>query len=183
VPHLSGSAIARPSAVGRWLVAGAACSIVGTFPPRAGPPGIGPSRKPSPRWSSQDETMPDFSMRMKNRFQFSSCEAPHTPTTGPHEERLAVELCGDLLTITELDKDCGLGNRIYAQRTLDLPGASTFAVLPQLPSRIRDGSFFPALGTVAVFHAADGAKRRLRAVGTHTNNGYCRGWIFDAEEI
>lgn len=180
MPHLSGRAIAQPPAVDRWLVAGAICDVVGDFPPGA-PPGIGPSRKP--RWSTQDVTMLDFSIRMKNRFQFSSCEAPHMPTTGPHEERLAVELCGDLLTITELVRDCGLGNRIYAQRTLDLPGASTFVVLPQLPSRIRDGSFFPALGTVAVFHAGDGAKRRLRAVGTHTNNGYCRGWIFDAEEI
>ncbi len=126
--------------------------------------------------------MPDFSVRMKNRLRFSSCEAPHKPTTRIYEEPLTVELRGDLLTITQVGKDCGLGMRIYAQRTLDLPGASLFVILPQLPSRIRDGSFFPALGTVAVFDAQHGTWRRLRAVGTDTNSGHCRGWIFEAVE-
>ncbi len=125
--------------------------------------------------------MADFSIRMTNRLRFSSCEAPHKPTTRAYEERLEVELRGDLLTITEL-KDCALGKRIYAQRTLDLPGASTFVILPELPSRIRDGSFFPALGTIAVFDTEDGDKRRLRAVGIDDNSGHCRGWIFDAVE-
>ena len=60
--------------------------------------------------------MADFSIRMRNRLQFSSCEAPHQPTTKVHEEVLAVELRGDLLTITGVR----IGSRIYAQRTLDL---------------------------------------------------------------
>lgn len=126
--------------------------------------------------------MADFSIRMANRLRFSSCEAPHRPTTKVHEERLAVELSGDLLTITEL-KNCALGKRIYAQRTLNLPGATTFVILPELPSRIRDGSFFSALGTVAVLDAEDGTGRRLHAVGMDLNSGHCRGWIFDAEEM
>lgn len=125
--------------------------------------------------------MADFSIRMTNRLRFSSCEAPHRPTTKAHEERLAVELRGDLLTITEL-KNCALGKRIYAQRTLNLPQATTFVILPELPSRVRDGSFFSALGTVAVFGADEGI-RRLRAVGIDFNSGNCRGWIFDAVEI
>lgn len=126
--------------------------------------------------------MADFSIRMTNRLRFSSCEAPHLPTTKVHEERLAVELGGDLLTITEL-RNCALGRRIYAQRTLNLPGVSTFVILPELPSRIRDGSFFSALGTAAVFDIEDGTRRCLRAVGMDLNSGHCRGWIFDAEEM
>lgn len=126
--------------------------------------------------------MADFSIRMNNKLQFSSCDAPHQPITKVREEILAVELRGDLLTITAVRKGCDLGSRIYAQRTLDLPGVSTFAILPELPSRVRDGSFFPALGTVAIFVADGGAQRRLRAVGTDTNTGRCHGWVFDAVE-
>lgn len=126
--------------------------------------------------------MADFSIRMKNKLQFSSCDAPHQPTTKVQEEILAVELCGDLLTITLVRKGCELGSRIYAQRTLDLPGASKFVILPELPSHIRDGSFFPAYGTVTIFAADGSAQRRLRAVGTDTNTGRCHGWIFDAVE-
>ena len=126
--------------------------------------------------------MADFSIRMNNKLQFSSCDAPHQPTTKVHEEILAVELRGDLLTITAVRNGCDPGSRIYAQRTLDLPGISTFAILPELPSHVRDGSFFPAYGTVAILAADDGAQRRLRAVGTDINTGRCHGWIFDAVE-
>ena len=87
--------------------------------------------------------MLDFSTRMNNRFQFSSCEAPQRPTTKERNETLAVELREDLLTITQVREDGSLGSRIYAQRTLDLAGVTTFVILPELPSRVRDGSFFP----------------------------------------
>jgi hypothetical protein len=55
--------------------------------------------------------------------------------------------------------------RIYTQRAIDLPGASIFTILPELPSHVRDGSFFPDLGTVAILAAGSGEQRRLRAVG------------------
>ena len=123
-----------------------------------------------------------FSARMINRLQFSNCDAPWQPITEPRQEMLVVELRADFLTLTQLRADGTLGSRIYAQRTVNLSGAATFVIVPQLPSRIRDGSFFPALGTVVLFEAADGQKRRLRAVGTDVNSGRCRGWIFDASE-
>jgi hypothetical protein len=126
--------------------------------------------------------MADFSIRMTNKLQFSSCQAPHIPTSKPHHESLAVELRGDRLTITERRADGGFGSRIYAQRTIDLPEASIFAILPELPSHVRDGSFFPALGTVAILAGCCGEQRRLRAVGTDKNSGQCHGWIFDAIE-
>jgi len=126
--------------------------------------------------------MADFSIRMNNRLQFSTCEAPHIPTSKPHEEILVVELRGDLLTITECRVDGGLGSRIYARRTIDLPEVSVFTILPELPSHVRDGSFFSALGTVVILAALRGEQRRLRAVGTDKNSGQCHGWIFDAIE-
>lgn len=126
--------------------------------------------------------MADFSIRMKNRLQFSTWEAPHIPTSKTHEETLLVELRGDLLTITALGADAGLGSRIYGQRAIDLPKASIFTILPELPSRVRDGSFFPALGTIVILEARPGVRRQLRAIGTDKNSGRCHGWIFDAIE-
>jgi hypothetical protein len=126
--------------------------------------------------------MADFSIRMKNRLQFSNCEAPHIPTSKSHQETLVVELRGDLLTITESRADGCLGSRIYAQRAIDLPEAFIFTILPELPSHVRDGSFFSALGTIALLAAHPGEPRRLRAVGTDENSGRCHGWIFDAIE-
>ena len=117
--------------------------------------------------------MTDFSIRMKNRLQFSTWEVPHIPTSKVHEETLLVELRGDLLTITALGADAGLGSRIYGQRAIDLPKASIFTILPELPSRVRDGSFFPALGTIVIFEARPGVRRQLRAVGTDKNSGRC----------
>jgi hypothetical protein len=126
--------------------------------------------------------MADFSIQMKNRLRFSSCEAPHKPTTPAHEERLVVELSGDLITLTELRSNCALGKCIRAQRTVDLPDASIFMILPELPPQVRDGSFFPAIGTVVLHRARQGEKRHLVAVGTDNNSGRCHGWIFDAWE-
>jgi hypothetical protein len=169
-------------AAGRLLAAPAIGGFMHTALSSAGLPGIHLPRSQKQSRSRQGDAMADFSIRMTNKLRFSSCEAPHKPTTRTYEEHLAVELRGDLLTITEL-KTCALGRRIYAQRTLDLPGTSTFVILPELPPRIRDGSFFPALGTVAVFDAENGTGRRLRAVGVNFNSGHCRGWIFDAVEL
>jgi hypothetical protein len=132
--------------------------------------------------SAGDNGMADFKIRMKNRLQFSNCKAPHIPTSKPHQETLVVELRGHLLTITHRRVDGSLGSRIYAQRAIDLPEASIFTILPELPSHVRDGSFFSALGTVAILAARCGAQRRLRAVGTDKNSGQCHGWIFDAIE-
>ncbi len=86
--------------------------------------------------------MADFSIRMKNKLQFSNCKAPHIPTSKQHRETLIVELRGDLLTITESRADGRLGSRIYAQRAIDLPEAFIFTILPELPSHVRDGFFF-----------------------------------------
>ncbi|SHK69556.1 hypothetical protein SAMN05444159_3940 [Bradyrhizobium lablabi] len=141
-----------------------------------------PDQSLNPSRSAWDDGMADFSIRMKNRLQFSSCEAPHIPTSKPHRETLIVELRGDLLTITERRADGGLGSRIYAQRAIDLLEASIFTILPELPSHVRDGSFFPALGTVAILATPPDELRRLRAVGTDKNSGQCHGWIFDAIE-
>jgi len=132
--------------------------------------------------SARDDVMADFSIRMNNRLQFSNCEAPHIPTSKPHQETLIVDLRGDLLTITERRADGCSGSRIYAQRAIDLPEATIFAILPELPSHVRDGSFFSALGTVAILATRCGEQRRLRAVGTDKNSGQCHGWIFDAIE-
>jgi hypothetical protein len=132
--------------------------------------------------SAGDNGMADFSIPMKNRLQFSRCEAPHIPTSKAYEETLIVELRGDLLTITQRRADGSLGSRIYAQRAIDLPEVSTFTILPELPSDVRDGSFFSALGTVAILTTRSGEQRRLRAVGTDKNSGLCHGWIFDALE-
>jgi hypothetical protein len=152
--------------------------------PVNGPPQRSPDRDQQPHLyrADRDDVMADFSIRMNNRLQFSSCDAPHQPTTKVHEETLAVELRGDLLTITAVRKGCELGSRIYAQRTLDIPGISKFVILSELPSHIQDGSFFPAYGSVTISPADGGARRRLRAVGTDTNTGRCHGWIFDAVE-
>ena len=171
------------NAAGRSLAARTVGGFMRTALSNAGSPGIGRPRNQKQSRSRQGEAMSDFSIRMTNKLRFSSCDAPHQPTSEAYEEHLAVELRGDLLTITELGKQCVARNRIYAQRTLDLPGTSTFVVLPELPSQVRDGSFFSALGTVAVFDAEDGTKRRLRAVGIDFNSGHCRGWIFDAVEM
>jgi hypothetical protein len=132
--------------------------------------------------SARDDVMADFSICMTNTLRFSNCAAPHIPTSKPHKETLIVELRGDHLTITERRADGSSGSRIYAQRSVDLPEASIFMILPELPSHIRDGSFFPALGTVAILAARCGGPRRLRAVGTDKNSGQCHGWIFDATE-
>jgi hypothetical protein len=132
--------------------------------------------------SARDDAMADFCIRMINTLRFSSCAAPHIPTSKPHEETLIVELLGDRLTITEGRANGGLGSRIYAQRSVDLPGATIFTILPELPPEVRDGSFFSALGTVAILAARCGGPRRLRAVGTDKNSGQCHGWIFDATE-
>jgi hypothetical protein len=104
------------------------------------------------------------------------------PTSKTHEETLLVELRGDLLTITALGADGSLGSRIYAQRAIDLPETSIFTILPELPSRVRDGSFFSALGTVVIFQPRPAKQRQLRAVGTDKNSGQRHGWIFDAIE-
>lgn len=142
---------------------------------------------PAPAFSqfqsiSRGNGMADFSIRMTNRLQFSTCDAPHVPTSKTHEETILVELRGDLLTITALGADGSSGSRVYGQRTMDLPETSIFMFLPELPSHVRDGAFFPALGTVAVLEARPGKQRRLRAVGTDNNSGQCHGWIFDAIE-
>jgi hypothetical protein len=152
--------------------------------PANGPPRkkTDPDQSPDLSRPALDYVMHDFSIRMNNRLRFSNCKEPHIPTSKQHEETLAVELRGDVLTITERRADGGLGSRIYAQRIIDLPEASIFTILPELPSHVRDGSFFPALGTVAILAACGGEQRRLRAVGTDTNSGRCHGWIFDAIE-
>jgi hypothetical protein len=126
--------------------------------------------------------MADFSIRMNNSLRFSTCDAPHVPTSKTHEESILVELRGDLLTITALGADGSPGSRVYAQRTIDLPETSIFMILPELPSQVRDGAFFPALGTVVIPEPRAGKQRRLRAVGTDNNSGQCHGWIFDAIE-
>lgn len=126
--------------------------------------------------------MADFSIRMTNKLQFSTCDAPHVPTSKTHEESILVELRGDLLTITALGADGSPGSRVYAQRTIDLPETSIFMILPELPSQIRDGAFFPALGTVVILQPRPGKQSRLRAVGKDNNSGQCHGWIFDAIE-
>jgi len=141
-----------------------------------------PSQSLNVSRSAGDDGMADFTIRMKNRLQFSNCEVPHIPTSRPHQETLVVELRGHLLTITHRRADGSLGSRIYAQRAIDLAEASIFTILPELPSHVRDGSFFPALGTIAVLAARPGEQRRLRAVGTDKNSGQCHGWIFDAIE-
>ena len=125
--------------------------------------------------------MADFSIRMMNRLQFSTWEVPHIPTSKVHEETLLVELRGDLLTITALGADAGLGSRIYGNAQSTCEGFHLYDP-PELPSRVRDGSFFPALGTIVIFEARPGVRRQLRAVGTDKNSGRCHGWIFDAIE-
>lgn len=169
-------------------------SALPRLPARYGPglpkfPANGPPRKAtdpdhSPELSrpAPDDAMQDFSIRMNNRLRFSNCKAPHIPTSKQHDETLAVELRGDLLTITARRADGGLGSRIYAQRIIDAPEAAIFTILPELPSHVRDGSFFSALGTVAILASGDSEQRRLRAVGTDRNSGQCHGWIFDAIE-
>jgi hypothetical protein len=132
--------------------------------------------------SAGDDGMADFTIRMKNRLQFSNCEAPHIPTSKPHRETLVVELRGHLLTITHRRAEGSLGSRIYAQRAIDLPEAAIFTILPELSSHVRDLSFFSAHGAVALLRTRSGEQRRLRAVGIDKNSGQCHGWIFDAVE-
>src|SRR4051794_37782952 len=94
--------------------------------------------------------MRDFSVRMINQLQFSNCSAPHWPITAKQIEALLVQLSGDFLTITQIAEHGSLGSRLYAQRTLELPPAIIFMILPRLPSGVSDGSFFSALGTAAL---------------------------------
>lgn len=135
-----------------------------------------------PNGSSAEGLMRDFSVTMLNRLRFSTCESPWRPITRARQELLAVAYRNDVLTLTELKADGSLGRRIYAQRSVILPGAMTFVMLRQLPSRLRDNTFFPASGTAVVFAPAEGSPRRLSAVGTDLNSGLCRGWLFDAVE-
>ena len=124
----------------------------------------------------------DFSIFMTNELRFSMCTAPNVPTSEPVTERLLVELSGNLLTIAEAPEGSRLGNTLYGQRTLDLPdGSSAFMFLLSLPSGATGGRFFPAIGTVVVANGHGG--HTLRAAGTDTNTGSCKGWIFDAREI
>jgi hypothetical protein len=124
----------------------------------------------------------EFSIRMINQLQFWDGEAPWQPIANARREVLLVEYRDDHLTITELRGDGGTGSRIYAQRSVSMPNATTFVILPELPSRFRDNSFFPAMGTAVLVTPPGGAPRRLYAVGSDTNSGRCRGWLFDAVE-
>lgn len=124
----------------------------------------------------------EFSIRMINQLQFWDGEAPWQPIANARREVLLVEYRDDHLTITELRGDGGTGSRMYAQRSVSMPNATTFVILPELPSRFRDDSFFPAMGTAVLVTPPGGAPRRLYAAGSDTNSGRCRGWLFDAVE-
>jgi hypothetical protein len=126
--------------------------------------------------------MADFLVHMSNRFQFSKCERPHKPITAPRAEIIQVELRGDLLTITAEPPNAHRARRIYAQKTLELPDATTFVILAQLPRSLVDAAFFPAMGTIVLFAPTASQARRLRAAGFDTNSRRCHGWIFDAHE-
>jgi hypothetical protein len=127
--------------------------------------------------------MREFSVTMINQLRFSSCEAPWRAITRPRKELLAVAYRDDHLTLTALKADGSPDRRIYAQRSVVMPGAMTFLMLSRLPSRMRDSAFFPASGTAIVFAPADDSPRRLSAAGTDVNSGRCHGWLFDAVEI
>jgi hypothetical protein len=122
----------------------------------------------------------DFTVVMRNALQFADCAAPDVAVSDPLGEWLEVVLAGNLLTICALGSQGGRGNTLYAHRTVVVAGITTFMILPAPPDGRADPSFFSAIGTVAVFVRR--GLRHLRAVGTDTQTGECRAWIFDAVE-
>lgn len=71
-----------------------------------------------------------------------SGKSPCRPTTAIQD----AELHDDILALTALRTDSSLGSGIDAQRTVTLSTAITFVILPQLPSRLRDGVLFSRAG-------------------------------------
>jgi hypothetical protein len=124
--------------------------------------------------------MPDFAVRMQSRFARSTRSALDEPTTRLVSGTLQVERTGEILTIAGIAFNGSPVERIYAQRTLEVEGASVFMILPALPEGYDDDQFFPALGTVVV-HEVD-RPRRLKAAGADVVTGEYRGWTFTAVE-
>jgi hypothetical protein len=119
---------------------------------------------------------------MSNRFRFSRCESPHLPITEVWEEEITVELRQNILTITANETRLLRSPRIYSLLTLEAAGMSIFMIMPTLPLKLTDTSFFPAQGSVVLFAPDGNGVRRLQASGMDKNSGQCRGWIFDASE-
>jgi hypothetical protein len=124
----------------------------------------------------------DFLTRMSNRFRFSRCDTPHLPITEVWEEEITVELRGNILTITANETRLLRSPRIYGLLTLEVARFSIFMIIQQLPAKVTDDAFFPAMGSIVLFEPDVSGKRRLRASGMDKNSGQCRGWIFDASE-
>lgn len=126
---------------------------------------------------SRGNGMVDFSIRMKNKLRFSTCDAPHVPTSKTHEEIILVELRGDLLMITALGADGSPGSRVYAQRTIDLPETSLFMILPELPSHVRDGAFPSARHRRNLAAAPDNSASCARLARTTTAANVTVGFL------
>ena len=137
------------------------------------------------------EDWPSFSIRMRNDVKLSSSDRPSVATAVGRVELVRVELQDDLLTIADIRGERRTGNdkavecvgaRLYARKTISIPGVTTFMFLARPPVGVADDKFFAAEGTVALFENAPKGPRMLKACGIDRSNGQCISWIFDAIE-
>jgi hypothetical protein len=131
-----------------------------------------------------------FSIRMLNEVKLSECSRPSVPTGKGHVELLRVDLVDDLLSLSVVmgrkgkgRSDEALGVRRYAQKMVDMSGATAFMFLTEPPAGITDEMFFPARGTAVLYDNDDCGPRVLKACGIDRNNGKGLSWIFRAIEI
>ena len=133
-------------------------------------------------FSNEESDMLDFDVVMNNNWSTSDCTQPDVPVAGQPDEKLKIEVQGNLLTITKLADNGSAEARIYGRRIVVSGGIDVFSILPNLPDHIEDPIVFKANGTAVTF--VEGGLHRLRAVGTDTNTpGKCGGWIFNATEL
>jgi hypothetical protein len=134
---------------------------------------------------------PSFSIRMVNDVKMSSVRRPSVPTARSHLELLRVELRDDLLTIADVKGQRRKGDgrpveahgaRLYALKTIAMPGATTFMFLSEPPAGVNDDKFFPAEGTAVLYDNANTTRRVLQACGIDQSNGRSLSWIFNAVE-
>jgi hypothetical protein len=132
-----------------------------------------------------------FSMQMLNDVKLSDFRRPSVPTAKGCIELLRVELHNDLLTIADIkgQRRNGTGGpveshgaRLYALKTVRMPGATAFMFLSKPPAGVTDEKFCAARGTAILYDNAQCGPRVLKASGVDQGNGQRCGWIFDAVE-
>ena len=132
-----------------------------------------------------------FSIRMINDVMVTLRDRPSVPVAKGRLELVRVEQQGDLLTIVDIRGRRHRGShkavesggaRLYAVKTFEMNGATTYMFLSEPPAGISDDIFSSAEGTVVLYDNAPKGPRVLKACGTDRNGDRATGWIFHAIE-